>query len=112
MAEFAHPLQSQVVQPGLLVTEGYEIRSITVDGDRATVDVTVRSRLKHPMFSKKEREVRLEQPWVKYRGRWYLEPQPIGLADSIRKRRGTWKPPGQQPVETEGSEATPQSSSE
>jgi len=97
LSNYLHPMQTQIVQPGMLVTEAYEIHGVAVDGERATASVKVRSRLKHPVLSAKVREVELQSSWIKYEGQWYLEPQPIGLADSIRKRRGEWVSPIQAP---------------
>lgn len=93
MAAFMHPLQTDLVQPGLLITEAYELLDLTLEEDQATASILVRSRVKHPRFSSIVREGSIESRWVKYEGEWYLEPQPIGVTNAIRQRRGEWVPP-------------------
>jgi hypothetical protein len=84
MAEYVHPQQGSVIDPGMLITEGYQLHGIELDGDTATAMLTVQSRLQHPMFSERGREVELASKWVRYEGKWYLDIQPIGIHETIQ----------------------------
>jgi hypothetical protein len=99
MSEFIHPLQEAVPDPGMLVTESYEIADLTVAESVADARLQVKSRLKHPILSSRERDVELVNRWVKYEGNWYVDVTPIGLNDVIKKHKGEWTHPSQQAVQ-------------
>lgn len=98
MVEYVHPLQESVPENGLLVTEGYEIHDVAVDGDTAIASLTVKSRLKHPLLSHRERVVEMKSRWVKYEGKWYTAPAPTNVVDAIKAQQGLWTPPAAAPV--------------
>jgi hypothetical protein len=93
IAGYVHPLQGQVPEPGILMTEGYELHGVAVDGDEATAKVTVKSRLKHPVLSSRGRTLEMDSRWVKYEGKWYMAITPTNIYDTIRAHQGTWTPP-------------------
>ena len=104
MSSYLHPLQETLPAPGMLVTEGYELKDVTVDGETALAKLTVQSRLKHPVLSSQQRTVELDTQWVKYEGKWYLAQSPANIYDTIRAYQGKWTPPTAKapstPVET------------
>lgn len=93
MGEFIHPAQTTLPNPGMLVTEAYEIQDLAVDGDAAVATVKLRSRLKHSLFSQMTREVTIEDRWVRYKGQWFKQPGPVTMYDAIQSHRGRWTPP-------------------
>jgi len=93
MAAYIHPLQESVPEVGMLVTEAYELQDLSIDGDRAMSTVSVRSRLKHPIFSSRERTVELKTAWVRYHGKWYKDVTPSTITDAIKQYQGKWTPP-------------------
>jgi hypothetical protein len=95
MARFIHPLQGEVSDPGILVTNSYELRDLTIDGDSATAMLKVKSHLKHPILSNKEREVELHSRWVRYEGKWYQDVVPGTLAEALKQDRGEENTPAQ-----------------
>jgi hypothetical protein len=101
MAPYVHPLQPTLVEPGLLVTEGYEIESLSVEGDTAVANMMIRSRIKHPLFSAKPREYRMPVRWVRYEGRWYKDVTPTGPSDIIKNYYGLWTSPTAEQATTE-----------
>jgi len=58
--EYLHPLQGTVADSGMLVTESFEIKSVSVEGDEAVADLVVKSRLKHPILSARDRTVEMQ----------------------------------------------------
>jgi len=101
IATYEHPLQTGVVQEGLLDTLSYEIVDLVIDGEKAVATVNLRSRVRHPMFSNMDREVQVQDPWERYQGRWYREVHPVGLKDSLRDMQGLWQPQTQTPTDGE-----------
>jgi hypothetical protein len=100
IAQFVHPQQSSVLDPGMLSTEAYEINTISMEGEEATVALTVQSRLKHPIFADRQREVELASKWVRYEGKWYLDIQPVGYHQAIQFYKGQWSPEDNTTVDT------------
>jgi hypothetical protein len=99
VAKYFHPLQQVIPDPGLLVTESYQVNDIAIEGDRATAKLTVHSRLKHPILSTRDRTVELDNQWVRYQGQWYLEARPMGFHELIQEYQGQWKSPTEQAVQ-------------
>ncbi|MFQ5767233.1 MAG: hypothetical protein ACE5ID_04540 [Acidobacteriota bacterium] len=104
---YIHPLQKSIPEPGMLITEKAKVLDLRLDGDEAyaTVDMTVR--LKHAILGNKEREVKLEDKWVRYQGEWYKDVHPVGLTNIIKEAEGKWKNPAEeakQEKEDKGSE--------
>jgi hypothetical protein len=99
MAQYIHPLQGGVPDPGMLVTESYELEDVQIDGDSAVAMLRVRSRLKHPILSARERDTELQSRWVRYEGQWYQDVSPIGLNQAIKMYNGEWTPPTAAPTE-------------
>jgi hypothetical protein len=93
MADYIHPAQETLPNPGMLVTEAYEIQNLAVDGDAAVATVKLRSRLKHSLFSQMTREVTIQDKWVRYKGQWFKQPSPVTMHDAIKAFRGEWTPP-------------------
>ena len=93
MAQYVHPLQEELTQPGMLVTEAYEVRDISVEGENADAKIWVQSRLRHPQLSARTRETELSTNWVMYEGTWYRALNPSTITDSIKYSRGEWTPP-------------------
>jgi hypothetical protein len=93
MARYVHPLQEAIPDPGMLITDSYDLEKLEIEGDTALATLKVRSRLKHPILSAKQREVELRSRWVRYQGHWYQDVTPVGLADTIKYYRGEWTPP-------------------
>lgn len=93
MAQYTHPLQESVAEPGMLVTEGYELHEIEVNGEEAIAKLTVHSRLKHPVLSARDRTIEMSTKWVKYEGKWYTALAPTNIYDAIRNFQGQWTPP-------------------
>jgi hypothetical protein len=93
LAEFVHPAETMIIDPGMLVTEAYELRDVAVEGDEAVAKVWLRSRIKHAMFSGKTRELEIADHWTRFRGQWYKTPGPNTIKDAIDAQRGLWKPP-------------------
>jgi len=73
MADFVHPDQEGMYDPGMLKTLKFELAEITIDGDRATATVDVTFRLDHPTLSHVERAKTLHDRWVRHEGAWYRE---------------------------------------
>jgi hypothetical protein len=99
MARYIHPLQGAVPDPGMLVTESYELEKVQIEGDTAMAVLRVQSRLKHPILSSRQRDTELESRWVRYKGQWYQDVAPIGLNEAIKMYNGEWTPPTEAPVE-------------
>ncbi len=100
MADFVHPLQGSVMAPGMLQTLEYELKDVELEGDTAFVTVKVKSRLKHPIFSSRTRELDMKSRWVRFEGRWVRDVVPSGIREAIQAHRGEWVPPtAQAPVE-------------
>ena len=93
MSRFVHPLQQSVAQPGMLVTESFELGDVTIDGDSATAQLTVKHRLRHPVLSSRDRTVELNTRWVRYEGKWYRDVTPVGMYEAIKSYRGEWISP-------------------
>jgi hypothetical protein len=93
LAAYVHPLQGAISDPGMLVTESYTVNEVTVDGEMAQANVTVKSRLKHPILSSREREVEMNDKWVLYQGQWYKGLTPRTLTEVIENKKGKWTPP-------------------
>ena len=93
MAQYVHPLQKELTQPGMLVTEAYELRDLTVEGDSAAALVWTQSRLRHPQLSARTREKELRTQWVRYEGSWYRALTPSSIGEAIQYTRGEWTPP-------------------
>ena len=91
--EFLHPLQGTVADSGMLVTESFEIKEVSVDGDEAYADLVVRSRLKHPILSARDRTVEMQTRWVKHEGTWYRALAPQTVFEIIQNEQGNWTPP-------------------
>jgi hypothetical protein len=99
LAKYFHPLQPAIPDPGLLITEDYQVNEIAIEGDRATAKLTVHSRLKHPILSTRDRTVELDSVWVRYEGQWYLDARPVGFHELIQNYQGEWKSPTEQAVQ-------------
>lgn len=93
MAGYIHPAQTTIMDPGMLITEAYELRDVEVAGDEAVAKVWLRSRIKHAMFSGKTRELEINDHWTRFRGQWYKTPGPLTIKDAIDAYQGNWKPP-------------------
>jgi len=91
--EYLHPLQGTVADSGMLVTESFEINSISVEGDEAIADLVVNSRLKHPILSARDRTVEMQTRWVKHEGTWYRALAPQTVFEIIQNEQGNWTPP-------------------
>jgi hypothetical protein len=91
--EYLHPQQGTVADSGMLVTESFEITGIEVDGDEATADLIVKSRLKHPILSARDRTVEMQTKWVKVDGTWYRALAPQTVFEIIQNEQGNWTPP-------------------
>jgi hypothetical protein len=91
--QYLHPLQGSVADSGMLVTEGFEIKGITVEGEEATADLVVHSRLKHPILSARARSVEMQTKWVKVDGKWYRALAPQTVFEIIQNEQGRWTPP-------------------
>ena len=50
ISEFEHPDQKAAFNPGMLVTESYEILKLEVDGDNAVAEVALVTYIKHPLL--------------------------------------------------------------
>jgi hypothetical protein len=106
--EFLHPQQGSVADSGMLVTESFEITGIEIDGDDAVADLVVKSRLKHPILSARDRTVEMQTKWVKHEGKWYRALAPQTVFEIIQNEHGNWTPPtaAQQNVPLESEPAT------
>lgn len=93
MATYAHPLQRAQQENTLLVTDAYEITSVRVDGDKATVGIKAKYHLKMPQMKNLERDVVHDDIWVRYKGEWYHDLHPVGLGEVLQRGLGKWKPP-------------------
>jgi len=91
--EYLHPLQGTVADSGMLVTESFEIKSVSVEGDEAVADLVVKSRLKHPILSARDRTVEMQTRWVKHEGTWYRALAPQTVFEIIQNEQGNWTPP-------------------
>lgn len=91
--EYLHPAQGTVADSGMLVTESFELNSVTVDGDEAVADLVVHSRLKHPILSARDRTVEMQTRWVKHEGVWYRALAPQTVFEIIQNEQGNWTPP-------------------
>jgi hypothetical protein len=93
MAQYVHPQESMIMQPGALVTEQYELQTLELREDAAVATLKIRSRIKQAGFSTNARETVLKDPWVRFEGTWYKAPGPVTIQDAIRQYRGTYTPP-------------------
>jgi hypothetical protein len=73
MAEYVHPLQQGMYDPGLLKTTEYQLGALMIEGDTAKASLDVTFRIDHPSLSHVERKKTLEDRWVRYEGSWYRE---------------------------------------
>jgi hypothetical protein len=73
MADYVHPLQQEMYDPGLLKTVSYQVGSIAVEGDAATATIEATFRLDHPSLSHVERTKTLAERWVRHEGSWYKD---------------------------------------
>jgi hypothetical protein len=89
----AHPLQRIVPSPGTLHTLAYELGDIEIDGDEAVADVTMTTRLQHPILSRHERTVSIRDQWVRYEGVWYKDVRPVGYGQILQDLQGKWESP-------------------
>ena len=94
--EFLHPQQGTVADSGMLVTESFELKGITIEGEEAFADLVVKSRLKHPILSARDRTVEMQTKWVKHEGTWYRALAPQTVFEIIQNEQGNWTPPSAQ----------------
>jgi hypothetical protein len=94
MARYQHPDQQSVPDTGLLTTEAFEIRSLSIEGDQATAEVAVKARLQHPKLRNMEREVVAKERWVKVDGRWHRDKQLTSIKDMFRGVQDRLHPSG------------------
>jgi len=84
VAQFQHPDQREVFDPGMLVTESYEIVDLRVDGDTAVANVDLVTYIKHPLLSAHTQDAQVRDEWVQVDGTWYRAVQPVSLGQMIR----------------------------
>jgi hypothetical protein len=84
MSRLQHPDQPLVADPGMLVTESYEIQSIEIDGDHAVAVVALHARLNHPRLSGFDRDIVTHDRWVRIEGQWHRDKQPTSLRQMLR----------------------------
>lgn len=94
MSELQHPDQPLVADPGMLVTEDYEIQSIEIDGDHAVATVAMHARLSHPRLSGFEREIVTQDRWVRIDGQWRRDKQATSLKQMLREVQDRLHPEG------------------
>jgi len=85
MAQYIHPEQRGIPDPGMLNTERYEVKSLAIDGERAVAVVDLRARLTNPVLAGITRDVTTQDVWVMHAGRWYREKQPVGIHSILKK---------------------------
>jgi hypothetical protein len=93
LAPFAHPLQKTQPEGSTLATDSFEITSVAVNGDEATVSLKAKYRVRMPQMRNIEREVSHEETWVRYENQWYRALHPVGLGEVLSQGLGKWKPP-------------------
>ena len=104
--EFLHPQQGTVADSGMLVTESFELKGITIEGEEAFADLVVKSRLKHPILSARDRTVEMQTRWVKHEGTWYRALAPQTVFEIIQNEQGNWTPPTAQTENPEPATST------
>lgn len=95
LAPYSHPLQKPQQANTMLYTRSFEIKSVTIDGDKAKVAVHAKHTVKLPQGSSFDRELDHEDQWVRYDGEWYRALHPVGLGEMLQHSLGKWKPPSE-----------------
>ncbi len=104
MSRYEHPEQQWSADPKMLETAAYEIRSIEIDGEEAVAVVAFTARLKHPQFSRLDREIVANDRWVRYDGDWHREKHPMNIKELLGEARQRLHPSGKPAPDETGSE--------
>lgn len=107
IAQYQHPEQKEVFDPGMLVTESYDFVDLQIDGDTAVAKVDLVTYIKHPMLSAHTQEAQVRDEWVLVDGTWYRAVQPVSLGQMIRAMQEKTRTANQEMQEQpEGEELT------